>query len=69
MTLQEIKDAVDAGKTVYWASSAYRVIKDEIGKYLIEYRYGTSYNYVSLTWCDGVTLNGNPNDFFIGKQS
>ena len=35
MTVQEIKKAVDEGKTVCWATPAYRVIKDSIGQYLI----------------------------------
>lgn len=35
-TPQEIKDAVDAGKTVYAGSGIYLVIKDKIGQYLIK---------------------------------
>lgn len=35
MTLKEIKQAVEEGKTVCWATPAYRVIRDSIGQYLI----------------------------------
>lgn len=67
MTLEEIKAAVDAGKTVHWANDGYRVIKDRIGQYLIAYGEGTSYaNYIGLTWVDGVTLNGKPSEFYLG---
>ena len=34
-TIQEIKDAVDAGKNVKCDSNAYNVIKDRVGQYLI----------------------------------
>ena len=30
MTLEEIKQAIEDGKKVYWASEAYDVIKDSI---------------------------------------
>lgn len=42
MTLDEIKQAVEEGKTVHWASRAYKVVKDD------------------------VTVNGQPEDFFLG---
>ena len=72
MTLQEIKDAIDAGKTVHWASDAYKVIKDPLPdgtfQYLVGYRIGCwGENYTGLTWQDGVTVNGTPEQFFIGK--
>jgi len=34
-TVQEIKKAVDEGKTVYSGNEAYTVIKDKVGQYLI----------------------------------
>lgn len=49
MKVTEIKQAVDSGHNVQWASAAYRVIKDCIG----------------LTHMDGVTLNGSESDFTI----
>jgi len=35
-TVQEIKKAVDEGKTVYMENEAYQVIKDKIGQYMIK---------------------------------
>jgi hypothetical protein len=72
MTLQEIKDAVEAGKTVHWATTAYTILKDQLrdGKHqwLIAYNHGQrDANYVGLTWRDGITVNGRPEQFFIGK--
>lgn len=40
-TIQEIKTAVDAGKTVYADSEAYTVIKDSLGQYLIKFHSGS----------------------------
>jgi hypothetical protein len=69
MTLQEIKTAVDQGKTVCWINSAYNVIKDSIGQYFIICNLN---DYcVGLTWDDGTTLNascvinGDCLEFFI----
>ena len=71
MNLQEIKDAVEAGKTVHWATKAYTVIKDPLRdgtfQWLIGYNHGGNYpHYIGLTWRDGVTVNGKPEEFFIG---
>jgi len=63
MTLQEIKTAVENGKTVCWATRSYRVIKDNLGRWLI--LCGFNCNCTGLTWVDGVTLNGAEKDFFI----
>lgn len=62
MNLKEIKEALAKGKAVYWTSKAYRVTVDSRGQYFIKceingYRVG-------LTWADGVTLNGKPEEFF-----
>jgi len=68
MTLNEIKTAIDEGKKVFWSNTAYRVIKDSIGQYLIGYNIGgRNENYIGLTWRDGVTVNGKPEEFFIGN--
>ena len=56
MTLQEIKDAVEKGQTVYVDTDAYVVIKDRIGQWLIHCTHND--NYIGLTWADGTTLNG-----------
>lgn len=63
MTTQEIKKAVNEGQIVHYCSHAYRVVKAPIG-YVIEH---TSGNTIGLTWRDGITLNGNETDFFIGE--
>lgn len=63
MTLDEIKRAVEAGQTVYWSNSAYKVVKDKLGQWLIVCSIN-GYT-VGLTWMDGVTMNGKPDEFFI----
>lgn len=63
MTLEEIKAAVDAGKVVYQHSSLYVVIKDSLGRYLID--CPSTGMLVGLTWRDGVTMNGKPEEFFL----
>lgn len=62
MTLEEIKAAVEAGKTVYWANEGYRVIKDKLGYWLIVHESGYT---VGLTRRDGVTLNGDLEHFYV----
>lgn len=64
MTLQEIKTAVDAGKTVHWASKGYTIIKDKHNQYMIKHTNG---HCIGLTWQDGITMNGNPEQFFIAE--
>lgn len=71
MTLEEIKQAVDAGKTVHWATPAYTVVhdvlKDGEDQWLIHCTFNDS--FIGLTWRDGVTLNGKPEQFYIeGEQ-
>jgi hypothetical protein len=63
MTLDEIKAAVERGETVHWANTGYRVIKDSIGQWLIICDHNQS--CIGLTWMDGVTMNGKPEDFFV----
>lgn len=63
MTLEEIKSAVDAGKKVFWSNEGYEVIKDSIGQYLI--RFIPNNHCIMLTWRDGTTLNGKPEEFFV----
>ncbi len=62
MTLDEIKAAVDAGKTVYWKSEIYEV-RGSDGQYLVVCTDNDS--AIGLTWQDGVTLNGQENDFYV----
>ena len=61
MTIQEIKQAVDNGQTVYWSNGSYTVIKSN-DDYLIRCSNGSC---IGLTWADGTTLNGREKDFFI----
>jgi len=62
MTLKDIKEAVEAGKTVNWSNSSYQVIKDDKGQFLIAHDNGSA---IGLTHQDDVTLNGKESDFFI----
>lgn len=66
MNADEIRAAVDAGLPVKWANDGYDVIKDSIGQYLIVHSSG---HCIGLTWRDGVTLNGDPDDFYIKEDT
>jgi hypothetical protein len=66
MKLNEIKEAVEAGKTVHWASPLYVVIKDGIGQWLIKCLGNGS--CIGLTWRDGVTMNGREDQFFVAEE-
>jgi hypothetical protein len=67
MTLEEIKSAVESGKTVHWSNGLYVVIKDGIGQWLVKC---TSNNCCcGLTWRDGVTMNGKPEQFYVAGDS
>lgn len=66
MTLAEIKQAIAEGKKVHWSNEIYQVIKDSNGQYLIECI--SNKNCTGLTWNDGVTLNGKPEDFYIRED-
>ena len=63
MNLQEIKTAVENGKSVHWKTENYKVIKDSIGQWLIWSQFND--NYIGLTWRDGKTMNGEEEHFFI----
>jgi ribosomal protein L30E len=62
MTLEEIKKAVESGKVVCWSNESYRVVKDKIGQWIITCYHGST---IGLTKQDGVTLNGQTEDFYI----
>ncbi len=66
MTLDQIKTAISEGKKVCWNNSAYEVIKDSIGQYLILCPDNGS--CVGLTWKDGVTLNGKETEFYTQEE-
>ena len=65
MTVEEIKENVDNGKTVHWASDAYSVVINKGGDYDILCRIND--HRIGLTWRDGITLNGKEEDFYIGE--
>lgn len=62
MTLQEIKDAVDAGKSVYWHHKGYQVIKDKYSRYLIVFL--SNGNCSALETKDG-RMHEREEQFFI----
>tara|TARA_R110000851_G_scaffold119517_2_gene247359 strand:+ start:68 stop:274 length:207 start_codon:yes stop_codon:yes gene_type:complete len=67
MTIQEIKQAILEGLIVHWSNDSYQVqtsgAKDNILNYNIVCL--TNNSCTGLTWLDGVTLNGNEQDFYI----
>ena len=65
MTLEEIKAATLANKIVHWQSSAYTVEIDNVGQWLIYCSHNG--NCIGLTWRDGVTLNGEPEHFYLER--
>lgn len=70
MKLNEIKEAVLAGKTVHWKNGAYRVIFDPtrgsvIAGFLIECVLNG--DCIGLTWTNGVTMNGEEEDYFVAQ--
>ena len=64
MNLLEIQSAVLSGKMVHWKSGAYEVVHDKVGQWLIVCR--STGGCWGLTWTDNTTVNGAPDDFFIG---
>ena len=63
MTVNEIKKAVNDGKNVHWSNEGYEVVKDNLGQYLIIFTH--TGNCIGLTHKDGITLNGQEEQFFI----
>lgn len=64
MTLDEIKTAVNAGKTVHWSNGLYRVIRAGKDYQIVCEQNGHA---IGLTWQDGETMNGSPSEFYIEK--
>lgn len=67
MRIADIKAAVEAGKTVHWANTAYHVSKDRLGQFHIKYLPNGS--CIGLTNRAGTQLNGQPDDFFIAETT
>jgi hypothetical protein len=79
MKLNDIKDAVDSGKTVCYKQHNYTVEKvtgtslDPLSMQHIPYEEydivcSNNEHRIGLTWADGVTLNGEEEDFFIKEE-
>jgi len=64
MTLDQIKTAVLAGKTVHWQNKGYIVQVANDNQWHI--LFTPNNHYIGLTWLDGVTMNGKPEQFYIG---
>lgn len=60
MTVDQIKENVNKGVDVFWQNSFYKVVKSG-DDYLIK---GNNGHCIGLTWSDGITLNGNEEQFF-----
>jgi len=67
VNLEEIKASVESGQTVHWASQAYRIIKDDVGQWLIQ--CDINGYCIGLTWRDGVTMNGEEEQFFVAAKA
>jgi len=66
MNLEQIKQAIARGDKVHWSNSAYEVILDKVGQYLIYCNLTDS--YIGLTSRDGATMNGKEGDFYLGYK-
>lgn len=66
MTLAQIEEALNEGCRVYWYNKDYEVVKNTEGQLKIKcLRSGSCIN---LVLNDGVTLDGDPEDFFIDEK-
>ena len=65
MNAQEIKSAVLSGEKVFSDNNLYSVIRSEKTQEWLIVCADNGYT-IGLTHRDGVTLNGNPEGFFIG---
>lgn len=62
MTIEEIKKAVNDGKTVYVGNTAYVVTKDSLDQWYIKCKLNGY--LIGLAHSDGITLNHKPDAFF-----
>jgi hypothetical protein len=62
-TIEQIKKAVDEGKTVYAENESYQVVKDTHNQYMIKCE---NYHYVGLHGMEGTEYENvlNANKFF-----
>jgi len=68
MTLAEILRALDEGLPVHWQNPGY-VVERSAGGATCVIRSLSTGHCISLTWADGITLNGMEDEFFIGQGS
>lgn len=61
MTLEQIRCAVKLGLTVHWKNERYTVHDNHI---VCDFGEAKA-NSIGLTWSDGHTLNGEPEDFYV----
>lgn len=66
MTLQQITTALNNGCRVYWYSKDYEVFEDATGK--LKIKCLRSKSCINLVLDDGVTLNGDSEDFFVWTE-
>lgn len=62
MTYEEIKQAVNEGKNVYWRNKCYKVMKSIGNEYFIV--FGANLNMIGL-YTEKYGLNGKEDEFFI----
>ena len=62
MNLHEIKEAVEAGKTVCWSNEGYEVVKDSIGQWLVVFKAN---DYTTGLMNKSGVLTEDPSKFFI----
>jgi hypothetical protein len=68
-TINEVCEAVKAGRKVHWSNENYVVGVDMLGSWFIAYRpWSKNPNYVGLFYVDGVTTDYNPEDFYIAEK-
>ncbi len=65
MTLDQIKSAVDAGKSVHWSNEGYLVHRDALGQYLITFQPNA--HSIGLTDRSETRLNGAEDAFFVSR--
>jgi len=63
MTLNELIEAMDVGKKVYWKNLGYICFRDNLGQYLLTY---TPNGYtIGIFHRDNVGMNIDPSDCFM----
>jgi hypothetical protein len=65
MKASEIKEKVIAGYNVYWKNTNYKIIKDNIGQWLI---HSQCNNYYCGLFDDKGNLVDKETDFFFNKK-